>query len=243
MPRRYLVGSSSSVDSDFLERGEEALIRVNKLKTFLIMSKELDAQDHGKWYFLTKEARAVSIVGGMAELEALTKEFLKQVNQEINNTGYPVSLLKPCVRALAGHAYFDSLRDTSDATTVWGKRALVTTFELSTDPTVLPLPTKGPQPPLDGKTLTPAHFQRIWDVYGIPGTPFPELRWGQTLQKLAGLRNDIAHGNLPFDEIFRSPGISNADVERYLEELELLIIFLVSEWDDYSSRKLFLQGT
>lgn len=237
------MGKPSQADSDFLVRGEEALVRISKLKTFLIMSQEMDSVDHTKWYFLTQEARAASIVGVMAELEGLTRSFLVHINTLINDQAHPVAALKPCVRALAGHAHFDSLRDTNDSSTIWAKRAAVTTFEVCSEASVLPIPTRGPQPPLDGKTLTPAHFIRIWSVYGIPATPFAEVGWAQTLQKLAGLRNDIAHGNIPFDEIFRSSrnGTSGADVERYLEEIELFVISLVDKWKDYGDKRLFLE--
>jgi hypothetical protein len=71
-------------------------------------------------------------------------------------------------------------------------------YEASKEAVSLPIPMHGPMPPLDGKTLTPAHLQRIWQVYGLNGNPVPDLSAGQTLQKVAGLKNDIAHGNLPF---------------------------------------------
>jgi hypothetical protein len=226
---------------EVLDQAEEALSRLDRLKAFLLTAEDLHKQDGDKWRFLSQEARAACIVGVLAELEALTGVFLKGISREITAGRHAVSALRPCLRGLAGHTHFESLRDTADSENIWARRALLTTLDMSSDTAAMPIPTRGPQPPLDGRTLTPAHFRRIWDVFGIDGDPLPDLASGQTLQKLSGLRNDIAHGNLPFAEIFRTAGTTAPSVERYVTQMSLTVIHLASAWSMYANTRAYLQ--
>lgn len=224
-----------------LDQANDALERLDRLKSFLLTAEDLYKSDNAKWYFLTQEARAACIVGVLAELEALTRTFLVAINNEISGANRAIADLKPCLRGLAGHVHFESLRDSADASNIWARRAMVTTLEASKEVAQLPTPTRGPQPPLDGRTLTPAHFKRVWEVYGIDDDPLPDLASGQTLQKLSGLRNDIAHGNLPFQEIFRTAGTATPAVERYLTQMSLLVIHLATAWARYADERAYLK--
>lgn len=233
--------SSTACADQILDQADDALGRLDRLKIFLLAAEDLRKADNAKWHFLTQEARAACIVGILSELEALTRTFLQTINAEISDASHLIGALKPCLRGLAGHAHFESLRDSSDATNIWSRRATVTTFELSAELAALPITVRGPQPPLDGRTLTPAHFKRIWDVYGLDGDPLPDLASSQTLQKLSGLRNDIAHGNVPFGEIFKTAGTTTAAVERYVTEMTLFVIYLGTTWSAYADSKGYLQ--
>lgn len=233
--------SSGSCADQVLDQADGALTRLDRLKAFLLTAVDLDGEDHGKWHFLTQEARAACIVGVFAELEALTRTFLTTINEEITAAHFAISDLRPCLRGLAGHVHFESLRDSSDSANIWSRRTAVTTFESSRELAIMPLPTRGPQPPLDGRTLTPAHFLRVWQIYGLDGDPVPDLASSQTLQKLSGLRNDIAHGNLPFSEIFRTAGTSAASIEGYLTQMSLFVIHLAYAWSGYATGRSYLQ--
>lgn len=236
-----MASSSTPCSDEVLEQADTALTRLDRLKGFLVLAVKLDGEDHDKWFFLTQEARAACIVGILAELEALTRTFLCGINTEINREQLRLSELKPCLRSLAGHVHFESLRESSDSLNIWTRRTTVTTFEASVEVAAMPLPTRGPQPPLDGKTLTPAHFSRLWQVYGIEGVPLPDLSSGQTLQKLSGLRNDIAHGNVPFNEIFKTAGTDPSTVETYVAQMGLFIIHLASSWSRYAIERAYLR--
>jgi hypothetical protein len=113
------------------------------------------------------------------------------------------------------------------------EREYATTLELCNDTPNLPVVSQHPQPPLDGKTLKPSHFNRIWQIYGLQGTAFPYVTWEASLQKLALLRNDIAHGNIPFMEIFQQAGTTVAEIERYIEDVGYFSIHLIEEWASY----------
>lgn len=231
---------AESASDRVFDQADDALKRLDRLKSFLVAAEALRVQDHARWFFLTQEARAACIIGVCAELEALTRVFLVAVNGEINRGVHVVGDLKPCLRGLAGHAHFESLRTSEDAATVWARRTAVTSYDTSTEVAAMPLPARGPQPPMDGKTLTPSHFQRLWDVYGLDGDPFPELAWATTLTKLSGLRNDIAHANLPFSEIFRTAGTTSPSVERALDQMNNFVIHLTVTWTSYVASQHYL---
>lgn len=235
------MATSISCADRVFDQADGAMSRLDRLKAFLLAAVDLDGDDHDKWHFLTQEARAACIVGILAELEALTRTFLCAINDEINESKVSVGDLKQCLRGLASHVHFESLRDSNDSTNTWNRRAAVTSLENSSEIAVLPIPIRGPQPPLDGKTLTPAHFYRIWQVYGVEGDPMPDLAAGQTLQKLSGLRNDVAHGNLPFSEIFRTAGTTAPAIEGYVTQMSLFVIHLASAWSAYASGRGYLQ--
>jgi hypothetical protein len=208
-----------------MEHGERCLVRLDHLKSLLIGIAGIAAHDR-RWRQATQEVRASAIVGSVAEVEALSVESIRSMNRAVNSSGLAICALKPPLRALAAHADFESLRTLADAEKVWSRRQFTTNLDSCTDPARLPLPRLGPQPPLDGGTPNPSHYARIWTLYGIRGSPFPGIRWPMTLRKLSGTRNDIAHGKLPFYEIFQAPGLTIADVEGYLEDMASFVTHL-----------------
>jgi len=207
----------------------------------MLNANDLQRTNHSKWRFLSQEARAACIVGSMAELEALTRTFLVTLSQEINAGNHRVKDLKQSLRCLAGDSHFESLRSTNDAESLWQRRQFLTSLEDCAEIATLPIPTKGAQPPLDGKTLTPAHFNRIWTVLDIPGDPLPALAIQPTLTKLKGLRNDIARANLPCEEVLHTAGTTVPAIEKYMDHMTDLVIHLADNWERYTLDQGYLQ--
>lgn len=110
---------------------------------------------------------------------------------------------------------------------------MVTSYEARYEPVKLPVLEGFLVPPLDGRTLTPGHFQRIWKVYGVTSEIFPPGANPMTLSKLAIVRNDLAHGNIPFYQVFQQPGYTVPHVERYLNEMCLFAIHLAAALASY----------
>jgi hypothetical protein len=54
-----------------------------------------------------------------------------------------------------------------------------------------------------------------------------------TLTKLSLVRNDLAHGNIPFFQVFQQPGYTVTQVERYLSEMCLFAIHLAATLANY----------
>lgn len=50
--------------------------------------------------------------------------------------------------------------------------------------------------PYDGKTLKPLHVQVFWNLFQLPGDPFPSMIHKQSLETLAADRNLVAHGEM-----------------------------------------------
>ncbi|GAD84380.1 hypothetical protein NCAST_23_01380 [Nocardia asteroides NBRC 15531] len=176
----------------------------------------------------------------MAELESLVTYVIRSVNGVINDRAHVVSDIKPCLRSIACHSVFDSLRTVADSQKVWSSRQLVTTLESSTDILELPVTYGTAQPPLDGRTLTPGHFIRIWSIYGLDGTWYPTISCAMTLTKLSGARNDLAHGNEPFNIIFSQPGLDVKSIERYMDEMCMLYIHFSNSFVDYIENSRYI---
>ncbi|MFD4672207.1 MAE_28990/MAE_18760 family HEPN-like nuclease [Lentzea sp. NPDC058450] len=216
---------------------DRLLRRVEQLKWHMLFSYQLADRDPKSLHYLKAESRGAAIVGVCAELEALTKTVLQKTHREINAMRVPFKDLAVNLRQLAAHDAFESLRSLSDHGKLWEKRAFTTTLDGCSEPMSLPVERKSAQPPLDGRTLRPEHFYRIWDIYGLDGDAFPMVSWATSLQKLALLRNDIAHGNVPFGEVFQQGGTSRAEVEKYLDEVSYFVTHFVLEWIAYLCRQ------
>jgi hypothetical protein len=223
----------SAIDTESMTLAERFLRRADRLQTFMLHTAALAKTEPEKFNPMTQEARAGVIVYSMAELEALTTSLLLAVNRAINAQKLPHVDLLPSLRSLADHSTFESLRIIKDADTVWTHRAMVTSYEARQDLVQLPAQEGFLLPPLDGRTLTPAHFQRIWNVYGLTSEIFPPGANPMTLTKLSLVRNDLAHGNIPFFQVFQQPGYTVTQVERYLSEMCLFAIHLAATLANY----------
>jgi hypothetical protein len=219
-------------------RGERLLRRCDDLKKFLALVRI--ASQNARWASEAADARALAVVCTMAELESYAKFLIQETHKELNNSGFPLSKLRPSLRQLAAHTTFESLRALSDHSKLWERRKYATTLEACSDAVELPIESRFAQPPLDGRTLKPEHFNRIWEIYGLPGVSFPFATWSASLQKMALFRNDVAHANIPFADIFKEAGRSISDVERYVNDISEFAIYLGEAWGDYLRNESYL---
>ncbi|MFC4018926.1 HEPN domain-containing protein [Micromonospora sp. GCM10011542] len=218
------------------------LRRVDDLKRLMVAAEKLAKEDLHRWQFLTREARGAAVVGVMAELEALTKFAIQETHRAINASTLTHKELRKCMRQLAAHDAFESLRAVQDHSKLWSTRSFTTTLEGCADLLALPIPSKGPQPPLDGKTLKPEHFNRLWLVYGLPDVAFPSASWSSALQKMALIRNDVAHGNMPFTDIFSQAGRTTSEIEGYIDDVSSFAIHFVEQWCEYLDKEQYLSS-
>lgn len=186
------------------------------------------------------DIRAHAVVSIMAELEAVTRNTLFAVHRELNVEQVRICDLQPCLRSLVAQGHFQSLRTSQQYFKTWQTRGEVTRLNESIEIAKFPTPTRGPIPPLDGRTLVPEHFLRIWAVYGLDGEALPSARTRGYLQKLALARNDIAHANQDFDEIFREPGRETSDIIDYVEHTRQFSMHLSDEWRVWIARSGYL---
>ena len=233
------MGNHDAFIQDLTGQGVRALDRIDDLKRFLAFVEVDSNQRISVWQSAQRDARALAIICSMAELEALTKSTLQGVHREINNSSLPVELLIPSVRQLTAHTIFESLKELQDPAKMWEKRSYATTLETCSEIAVFPILNNHPQPPLDGKTLKPQHFERLWSIYSIPGYAFPKSTWNASLTKLSLARNDLAHGNLPFYEIFQQAGRSVSEIERYVNDIADFIAHFVNSWEDYMDNERY----
>ena len=234
------MGIHDVLVGEITSRGERLLRRLDELNLLLVFIREPDESVLGSWESASRDARALAIVCSMAELESLTRFVIQLIHSELNNATLMTRDIRPCMRQIAAHQVFESLKRLEDHAKLWERRAYATTLDGCSDVLALPIERRGPQPPLDGRTLRPEHFYRMWAIYGLPGDAFPFVSWATSLQKLALVRNDIAHANLAFSEIFQQAGMTVAEVEGYLKDIGEFSIHLISSWTDYLDRQLYL---
>lgn len=219
---------------DLLER---YLDRLDELRRFLSVADAIEDSEAVPWKHAKREARGSAIVCAMAELEALVVGVLCEVNGCINNAGVTVGSLRASLRALAAHREFMSLVALNDAEKVWRQREVVACLDSNTDIASLPVfhgsVAREPQPPLDGRTLKPHHFQRVCSVYGIPVSSVISTHETLSLKKLSNARNDIAHGNVPFHEVFSRAGFLSDEIRADLDSFDVIGYGLVRAFDQY----------
>lgn len=224
-----------------LDMGEAAARRLDQWRSSLLLLESGSLAGAAERSFIGYELRGAAIVAAMAELEHVLSECLAALSREMNASSTAVMSLKPSLRSLAMHSRLESLATGSDSDAAWAHRLVLTALDTSLEIVRLPLGSvKRPQPPLDGKTIRPAHVQRVWTVLGMIGQPFPAQRCEASLMRLGSLRNDIAHRNIPIEDVFRQPGTSAREVADYLDDVELLILHVVTEFAAYWTQGLYL---
>ncbi len=221
-----------------LELGDSATTRLAFWRQTLTMLTTGSFSGIAESDRLGKELRAAAAVAVMAELERLLRELLIATCDEINRAAVMVCDLRPELRALATQNQFQSIMQSTKGDEHWNGRAVVTTLESNTD--IARLPTRAgssPQPPLDGRTITPSHVQRLWQALGLAETPIPSPDLDVSLKALAVLRNDVAHANAPLDEVFHPdvPGKSAKDLESHLRNVERLIDHICLAFAEYGA--------
>lgn len=178
-----------------------------------------------------------------AELEALVRGVLCLVNTKINAEGLTLAELRPSLRALAAHHDFVSMASMSDPDKVWGRRISVTCLDSSDERVALPVfpanSSSHPQPPLDGHTLRPGHFERIASVYGLALTDFVADREKLNLVKFSNARNDIVHGNVELTAVFSKKGFDINSIRDDVEAIEQIGYRTVITFDRYLMSKSF----
>lgn len=202
-----------------IELGDEATTRVDSWRQNLLQLASGALAGMTETEFLGRELRGAAVVATLAEVERLTRESLVLLSQEIDQASVMVRDLVPGLRGLAAHSQFQSLAQSVKGDPHWESRAAVTTLDVSTEIARFPARTSSsPQPPLDGKTIRTAQMQRIWVVLGMEGDAMPSADAGASLNALASIRNDVAHGNAPISEIFheQTKGRSATDLAEHL---------------------------
>lgn len=222
-----------------IEAAEASATRIDRWKSSLLRRSSESAGSLES--FLTTELMAAAVVACMAEIESLMRGYLVGLAQQINGLGIRIRDIEPTLRSIAGHSHFESLANSENSENIWLRRLRVTSFEADEELVQFPVAARGkPQPPLDGRTITPEHVHRIWLILSLTSDPFPDPACIASLRKLSGLRNDIAHCNYPIEEVFAGPGVSRDEVVKYLDDMVLFILHVSTIWSDYSLNKAFL---
>lgn len=229
--------------TDPLDRAEASARRLDEWRTQLHKLSAGSVPEIAEVSFLGRELRAAATVAAMAELEAILRDMLVDIGLVISSRGIEVRRLLPCLRSLAAHSTFVSMSSTADAEKHWTQRLLVTSLEFSSAHAAMPTRVvKGPQPPLDGRTIQPHHLFTVWRVLGLTD-PIPSASVVASLKKLTQIRNDVAHRNVDIAQVFSEAGRTSVEIATYIDDVTLLILNVGSEWSSYIANESFLTPT
>ncbi len=216
-----------------VERAESAAARLDEWRSHLLKLASGSISEITEQSFLGREMRAAATVAAMAELEALLRDMLISIGDEINRAALNMRDLIPSLRALAVDGRFSSLVDSSDNEKRWEQRLALTQLDASTEIAQFPgRAIKRPQPPLDGRTIQSRHLFLTWRVLGLSDA-IPSASVVASLKKLTQIRNDVAHRNVAITQVFSEAGRSANDVARYIDDVTLLVLHIGNEWQDY----------
>lgn len=147
---------------------------------------------HG-WNTVSRDVRAGAAVFAIAEFEALLKDSIEELHAHIEQSGRTLAALCDGVRMLHFDGRFSAAAG-SRLDAAWTARREVGSSHQASVPPALPRrDSRGFLQPVGSMTPNPTAVMRIWLVYGLPGTPFPEFSWRRALGELADIRNDVAH--------------------------------------------------
>jgi hypothetical protein len=145
------------------------------------------------WVTVSRDVRASAAVMAMAEFEGLIKDSIEALHEQIEISGLPVSRLRLGVRLL----HFDgrmAAASSSNLDKAWTARLEVAgSHATSVAPKLPRRDPRGYLQPVGSATPAPSMLARLWNVYELAGTPFPQLRWQRSLGELVEIRNDVAH--------------------------------------------------
>ncbi|WP_422665413.1 MAE_28990/MAE_18760 family HEPN-like nuclease [Aquipuribacter hungaricus] len=178
--------------------------------------------------------RAAAYVYTAAALEALVKDCVTGLLQQLNTKTLSAGQLRLSLLSLIRSPDFDALRDASGMR-MWVRRAA--TLESCQDQhqelfnlAILPL---------DGRTIRSGHFESLWSIFGFEGDPLPSARHKLALKDLADARNDLAHGDVDSREIAGRKDVTS--LLRLVAQIEDCALHLVAAIDSYLAKDLYLR--
>lgn len=178
--------------------------------------------------------RAATYVYTAAALEAVVRECITGLLQELNTKSLDVNQLRLSLLAMIRSPDFDALKDSSGMR-MWARRAATLESCQEQQQELFNLAII----PLDGRTIRAGHFESLWKIFGFQGDSVPSARHKLALKDLADARNDLAHGEVESREIAGRKDI--ASLLRLVSQIEDCALHLVATIDDYLTRGLYLR--
>lgn len=170
---------------------------------------------------LTRTSRAWAYVAMASALESFVRDFVDELTFHINAANVPIADLKLGVVSLVEAGRFESAAATRRQDR-WDRRAAILKGVLSPSVAALPAGAR----PLDGRTIKELHFDSLWAIYELPGSPLPSPLHAFALQDLSGGRNQVAHGDV--DPVAFGRAKPYQDVVRRLGQVEDIAIHVAS---------------
>lgn len=170
--------------------------------------------------------RAYAYIWLAAVLERVVNDALKDVLQELSALTLPGIKFRASLFALICDSQLTSIA-ARGPNPAWDVRLELLDRMLDPAPIVFNQDTL----PLDGRTLRGEHFDRIWLVFGVPGTSLPGPQHRLALRDLAEGRNMVAHGGL--DPITFGRAKAVGDVIKLVGRVDEIVIHLLAQLDAY----------
>lgn len=169
-----------------------------------------------------------------AAIERFVVQLINGVIEEINAQQVTYRDLSYCLMAISSGGPLSSLQDVRGLK-MWDRR--VEAISLADSTRNAELSTE--HVPLDGRTIRPAHFTTIWNVFGFRGPSLPDPRTGLALQTVAENRNKVAHGQDDVEVVAGMLAID--DMVRLLDQVDGLAVHVYDAAVDYLDGGLYLR--
>ncbi len=163
--------------------------KTSAIRRWLMLEGE-DEDSRGFSSEMAANVRAWALVWMCAAAEAFWVQFVSATCNEFSRA--PPMKQRRKLRAQSiffMNDFFSTV--TSDLDRRWERSFSLIEKFVNSDRSELPLSI-----PYDGKTVRPLHIQLFWELFEIPGEPFPSMVHRQSLQTLADDRNRVAHGEI-----------------------------------------------
>lgn len=173
---------------------------------------------------IAAEMRAGVFVWTAAALEQFMPEFITESMDTISARGLLATDLRFSLFASFCETHFHTVRS-ADVRNAWRSRIAILEALEAADPVTMDAG------PMDGRTVRAYHFEVLWALYGLPGSPWPLPVHRQVLEDLANSRNDVAHGAV--SPVVFGRGRTFQDCRRMLDRMDELVLHVVLAMDSY----------
>ena len=139
-----------------------------------------------------------------------------------NSHAIPLSSLKNGIQLLAMHPDFASHRAIREERT-WERGLQLLRKLYSTDAAQFESVF-----PADGSFMRPSQLRLLWDIFELPGDPWPDPRFMGRIIELVEARNDVAHGSEGAGQ--RGGRVSDRDMDDRITDIEALCVHFINSF-------------
>lgn len=87
--------------------------------------------------------------------------------------------------------------------------------------------------PTDDRTIKSEHYETLWEIFGLPGSPMPSVTHSAVLNEIAEYRNKLVHGRMPYLVFPKQKNLT--DVLKAIDRIDEILAYVCTAADSYIS--------